>query len=418
VSLISIFVAAEVRPFIRRGNQGLYLVTQCAILSLFFYAVVWDSGLLVGLEDTLGLILFGLVISIVLCVFVFARKEERKRDFAKKAKFLAVQSTIEWAVGFSDTKMNTSLEAIAQTSLPASHSLVYYFCSVPAASRALSSGIPAVSGANNESGIVFSVRPFHELSTRMRSLLAVDTADVMLTISLLTDLLDPVASSGEDYAVHLSSRILSAMRPYYFGSVIEPGPWTEGQLLLPPQCILRAYQLKEQSFTLAPCINDRMVPRDQPLFETPRIARQAAQLFCPRTSEEFLKRMAEARRVCSECELVCCYHYTSEAALQFILDGGFRMSSNGQGDGGVYFSTMGPSSYGLGTVEYEKNIITDCFGAERLEEYRGKHKLDVCIVYACERRLLEMAPGGRTNAKMVPYISLSVIEYGPLNTSQ
>ena len=27
--------------------------------------------------------------------------------------------------------------------------------------------------------------------------------------------------------------------------------------------------------------------------------------------------------------------------------------------------------------KYEENIIVDCFGRERLEEYRGKHKLDV-----------------------------------------
>ena len=409
MSLISILVAAEARPFIHRSSQGLYLVTQCAILALFFYAVVWDAGLIVGLEDMLGLILFGLVISIVLCVFAFARKEERKMHFAKKAKTYAVQSTIEWAVGFSDTKINTSLIAIAQTSLPASHSLVYYFCSVPAASRALSSGIPAVSGANHETGIVFSVRPFHELSARMTSFLAIETADVMLTVSILTDLLDPIASFGENYAVLISSRILSAMRPYYFGSVIEPGPWAKGQLLLPPQNILRAYQLKAQSLTAAPRFDGRIVPRDQPIFETLRIAKQAAQLFCPRTSEDFLKKMDEARRMCSECDLVCCYHYTSKASLQFILDGGFRMSTSGQGDGGVYFSTMGPASYGLGTVEYERNLIIDCFGAERLEEYRGKHKLDVCIVYACERRLLANAPGGRTNAKMVPYVPVRSI---------
>ena len=43
----------------------------------------------------------------------------------------------------------------------------------------------------------------------------------------------------------------------------------------------------------------------------------------------------------------------------------------------MYFSTLGPASYDLGSEQYEDNIITDCFGKERLEEYRGKHKLDV-----------------------------------------
>jgi hypothetical protein len=312
----------------------------------------------------------------------------------------AAQSTIEWAVDFSSSKMNSSLHAVAQTSLPASHSIVYYLCSVATAARALSSGIPAEVGANDEAGIVFSLRPYHELSKRMQSLLAIDSADCMLAVSIKTSFLYPVATSGEDYVVLLSSRILSAMRPYYYGSVIEPGPWEDGQMLLPPQCILRAYQLRAQSVKTPLSITRRFI-RDEPLFQTPRIARRAARLICPQTSEAFLKKMFEARRLCVEHDLVCCYHYTSEASALFIMEGGFRMSRHGQGDGGVYFSTLGPASYGLGSVEYEQRIITDCFGAERLEEYRGQHKLDVCFVYACERRILSMAPGGRTNAKMV-----------------
>ena len=37
-------------------------------------------------------------------------------------------------------------------------------------------------------------------------------------------------------------------------------------------------------------------------------------------------------------------------------------------------------SYELGDPIYEENIIIDCFGKERLEEYRGKHKLDLLFV--------------------------------------
>jgi len=90
------------------------------------------------------------------------------------------------------------------------------------------------------------------------------------------------------------------------------------------------------------------------------------------------------------------------AAAPFILGGGFRMSAQGQGDGGVYFSTLGPSSYNLGSRDYEDNIIIDCFGKERLEEYKGKHKLDVLFVYGLNPKCVEQAPGGRENAKVVP----------------
>jgi hypothetical protein len=37
-----------------------------------------------------------------------------------------------------------------------------------------------------------------------------------------------------------------------------------------------------------------------------------------------------------------------------------------------------------------------------LEEYRGKHKLDLLFVYGINPKCVEQAPGGRENAKMVP----------------
>jgi hypothetical protein len=70
-------------------------------------------------------------------------------------------------------------------------------------------------------------------------------------------------------------------------------------------------------------------------------------------------------------------------------------------DGGCYFSVNGPCSYQLGTPEYEENIIVDCYGAERLAEYRGKGRLDLCLVYGADPTMLSPAPGGRDNAVMV-----------------
>jgi hypothetical protein len=43
----------------------------------------------------------------------------------------------------------------------------------------------------------------------------------------------------------------------------------------------------------------------------------------------------------------------------------------------------------------------DCFGPERLEEYRGKGRLDMCLVYGADPTMLSPAPGGRDNAVMV-----------------
>jgi hypothetical protein len=55
----------------------------------------------------------------------------------------------------------------------------------------------------------------------------------------------------------------------------------------------------------------------------------------------------------------------------------------------------------VGSEKYEENIIVDCFGVERLEEYRGKGMLDLCLVYGAQAAVLSQAPGGRDNAKMV-----------------
>mmetsp|Transcript_69014 Transcript_69014/g.138791 ORF Transcript_69014/g.138791 Transcript_69014/m.138791 type:complete len:817 (+) Transcript_69014:1754-4204(+) len=117
--------------------------------------------------------------------------------------------------------------------------------------------------------------------------------------------------------------------------------------------------------------------------------------------------MADIRQECKLQGLVPLYHYTVPFIGPMILEGGFRMSTQGQGDGGVYFSTVGPAGYGLGTKDYERNIIIDCFGKERVDEYLGKGNLDVCLVYGCHPRVLIQAPGGRDNAKMVPKITFS-----------
>lgn len=104
--------------------------------------------------------------------------------------------------------------------------------------------------------------------------------------------------------------------------------------------------------------------------------------------------------MCASRGLVPLYHYTSSYVSNYIFNGGFRVSTEGKG--GVHFSTQGPAAYNFGSKDYEKNVIMDCFGEERLEECRKKKKTEVCFVYAAEPKTLRLAPGGRTNAKMIP----------------
>jgi hypothetical protein len=126
------------------------------------------------------------------------------------------------------------------------------------------------------------------------------------------------------------------------------------------------------------------------------------------------------------------YHYTNPQFGKSILRTGLRMSTQGQGDGGVYFSLKGPASYGYGLdhiipdddgvdagadgdgdnlmmmnsrqlinnggADYESRLIIDCYGKERLQEYHGKNVLSLVLVCRIEESMVIQAPGGRDNA--------------------
>jgi hypothetical protein len=125
--------------------------------------------------------------------------------------------------------------------------------------------------------------------------------------------------------------------------------------------------------------------------------------------------MTDIRDACTAKGWVPVYHYTSKLLGPLILKTGFRMSTQGQGDGGVYFSVRGPYCYYWGSNRFEENIIADCFGVERLEEYRGKGMLDLCFVYGADPSMLSPAPGGRDNAKVASKATFHAISLPTLD---
>jgi hypothetical protein len=115
---------------------------------------------------------------------------------------------------------------------------------------------------------------------------------------------------------------------------------------------------------------------------------------------DYLSAMFDIRKKCEERGLVPLYHYTTSNVEKFILKEGFRMATSHGNDGGVYFSTLGPASNGIGTYVYEKNVITNCFGEDEVKRKLGKNMIDCCIVYGAESRVLRQAPGGIEHSKM------------------
>ena len=321
---------------------------------------------------------------------------------------------MERAVGFSAEKFKTTFESVSRQSVPASNILIFHYTSFENGRMAMRSGIAAL---DKFDGIPFTLRQPHQTGSAERSVFNSSNNqenikfpnEVLLVVCLPRNLLIPLKGfEKEEYLCVLPSRILISMRSMKPSGVVTLQPWFEGFVLLPPGCILRSYQLidennnissssrkSDQSSSSVGNIHDSLM-KDSPIIER-KVKPQLVQFV-----DDYLNKMKEVREIARKNNLIPLYHYTSPNIISLIIEGGMRMSTQGQGDGGVYFSTRGPLSYGLGTLNYEENIIKDCFGVGRVDEYKGKGKLDAVIIYGCEGDLLQQAPGGRDNAKMIP----------------
>jgi hypothetical protein len=188
--------------------------------------------------------------------------------------------------------------------------------------------------------------------------------------------------------------------------------------------VLRAYQLEEDKDCKGKAVDIRDLMCPDPVnriaswvsaFDEVPVGKKAIKKFreeaakgrkpiTVKNAAELLGRMAEIRAECADQGLVPLYHYTSPVVVPYIFDSGFRLSTGGRADGGVHFSQRGPACYGIGTPEYEENIIADCFGPAKMTAYRNKNRLDAVFVYGAESRTMMDSPGGRENAKMFPRI--------------
>jgi hypothetical protein len=225
--------------------------------------------------------------------------------------------------------------------------------------------------------------------------------EFLFVISLPKHFLQPLKGYEDDEGLFMvSSQVLSALKPQQFTGVVDGKPWADKVVLLQPHCILRSFLILPVEDTKA-VIEYEMNLYDDKEVVYDKLEPLQSSIIEIKTIEAYTERMRFLRKEASSSNLIPLYHYTSPTVAPLILRGGLRMSTQGQGDGGVYVSTQGPASYGLGTSEYEVNIIKDCFGVERVNEYLGKGNLDVIIIYGCTAAVLEQTPGGRTNAKMV-----------------
>jgi len=247
-------------------------------------------------------------------------------------------------------------------------------------------------------------------------------AEAVVVLSLPRHLLEPLPGyDGDPSLCRLPTKVLRALRPLSFAAVIDSAPWLEGVIMLPPSAIARSFLLQpvkglemKKATSVTEPENQGWVRETDELDSGTDISAgggKGVDVVHVESVTSYIVSMKDVRRRCEAAGKQPLFHYTHPSVVPLILRGGLRMSTQGQGDGGVYFSTKSPVSYGLGKSTYEEAIIRDCFGVERLNEYRGQGKLDAVLVYCCEPSILQPAPGGRDNAKMVPRQTFQVRQH-------
>jgi len=408
LAFASVGTIRELQPYQGEFVNSVANMAQYSITVTYYFALSLSTDLIAtfGLEgEKLGTFL--IVFNLIVIIFVIGLANRKRKAYLKKLADKELRATqYEDARGFSSDKFQTTLESIRLNDIPSSDAIVFHFTSFELAKSARKSGIVAQKAFN---GVPLTLRqPYRNTGADFKVFKSKTNEgkfpnESVLVLSLPKRYLDKLPGHEEDRGLcMISADVLHALRPTSFSAVVDEEPWIGGFAILPPQSILRSYHIMTadgvprngsvQRESIAPSLLKDAQDEVEDLITE----------VVPITSiQEYLSTMDAVREHCDRNKLIPLFHYTDPKFASLILQSGLRMSSQGQGDGGVYVSTQGPASYGIGSPGYEDNIIKDCFGVERLQEYLGKGKLDVILVYGCCAQILDQTPGGRLNAKMV-----------------
>jgi hypothetical protein len=355
------------------------------ILVVFYAGLTIETDVMVdfGLKDTgMGIFLVLVNIAILGAALGFGYlRFHRKR--LKEAQAQESSRRIEPADNFTATKFETTFNALVQSYVPAKNILVFHYTSHSGAAMALRSGIPAQS---QHQGVAFTLRQPHAVSQAEKVVFgaaskedAATTAsslhhsskfsfDVVLAVSLPVELLEPLPGFETDPCLcKISVDALSAMRPFAFAStaVVDLRAWSDGYVLLPPTCIVRTYALIAKStdeearlgrqartgstaafgirnslprIRTSSLSTTNLLPSDVPT--TTWLQDRAAPPTAPlpkaepipiSNMREYIVHMKRLRSQAQSLGLVPLFHFTSTTTAPHIIEGGLRMSTQGQG---------------------------------------------------------------------------------------
>ena len=379
VAVTSLAVQNSLQPYHDRLTNALATSCQVALFLVFLMGLLLNNGLHVTFGVTV--VLVGAVAA-TLAVTVYGHLYE----VARLSKVMPPPSIHpEWAVDWKQTKFKTTMDTVRDHHVANESILVWAFCTVADAQD-------TIGGRNRglrtrPEGLVFSMigpddEEFRDQDTNERLRDVYLSSEIALAVVLPRNLLRP--GRGEKSLV-LHESLLTAVNALK----------EEESPRLPVSNIIRAFQLVEKpTFSKSDPKPDEKTKNDA--RRTPKVV--ALKIDELKDVTVFLKKMEAIRVEAERNEEVVVFHFTNGVSAGFIVKTGLRMSTQGQGDGGVYFITMGPISFKLGTEDFERLIIESCFGKERMHEYLGKNMLSHVIVATIDPKALSQVPGGRHNA--------------------
>ena len=282
----------------------------------------------------LGAALFVVNLAVIVLVFMMAAWRNIQERKARAAQLERQALKIEWAAHFDANKFATTFDAVQRAFIPPSHALVFHYSTLAQAKAMIDSGIPS---KKHYRGAAFTVHSPKELDAQDHA--CFPSQEAVLACSVPRHLLTPLNKGQPLCGLRVvPSASLSAVRGGDFGSLRNPDPWYEGQVLLPPRCIVRAYRLVEE-----PSANEvESVKKGADfVFDSNHKPNAPLRMIAPETCAEYIEYMKSIRVECERNGWKPLYHYTQPGLGALIQSTGFRMSTQGQGDGGVYFSTLG-----------------------------------------------------------------------------
>mmetsp|Transcript_26890 Transcript_26890/g.31711 ORF Transcript_26890/g.31711 Transcript_26890/m.31711 type:complete len:1775 (-) Transcript_26890:503-5827(-) len=385
LAIVSVVYFSQYEPYRVHLTNIIAFVAQVSILVTFYSALTIESVSWVnfGLQgQKLGVFLIFVNIIIIILSFWFSFdnfREKHKEQVALKNK--AAQH--ENAIKFTEGKFKTTFDAIWLHDIPSTDAMVFFYTNSNQANRARRSGLPASSRFN---GIPFSLRHPHATTKADFEVFSQVEADSdqlfpeeeLLVLSLPRRYLYPLPGyEADDGLCMVSVDVLRAMRPSSFVGVVDSRPWISHLLLLSPHCIIRSYLIMEQNDkkqrkATIDELSGIMEMQDDPIIHESHSER-LSDVLAIRSINDYLSEMKQIRIRANVLDLVPCYHFTSASTALFILKHGLRMSTpKGQNEGGVSISAQGPAFYGLGTKDYEVNLIKDFYGIDKIHEFRNK----------------------------------------------